>query len=133
MPPLEILDCRQDAVLWPVAGKGADGLPYVTATACEEIKVRWTQQLRTGTDARGNNVTTTVTIAAVRKVNGEAARIALGSLVWLGTLDEIPGTSNAPTSDLWEVVTESYALDVRGRNKRFEYGLMRHHNRLPTG
>lgn len=124
-------DCNQDAVYWPKAGDGDDGLPYVTAGSGEEIKVRWTQQLRTGTDAKGNAVTTTVTIAALRLVDGAPARLTLGSLLWLGTLDEIPGTSEEPTGDLWVVLTETYAADSRGRNKRCEYGLGRHHDRLP--
>lgn len=137
MPPLAYSDCRTPAVYWPQAGYGNDGLPYVLADTFEEIKVSWTQRLRTGTDPKGNAVTTTVTIGALRIVDGLSCRLALDSFIWLGKVEDFTGTASEPVpladpDRLWQVVTEDVADDFRGRTTRYEYGLMRFSDRLPV-
>ena len=54
--------------------------------------------------------------------------IALGSILWRGSLDDLPTT---PT-DLYEVVGRKEAKDMRGVETRRELLLMRYGDTLPT-
>lgn len=122
MPPLETSDCQEDAVVWPLSGQDDDA-HQTFSTAYDEVKVRWVRRQSSGKDAKGNNVTTDVQIACNQE-------LTLDSVFWLGALDDIPGTSLVPSSDLWQVKTRDIAKDISGKHTRYEFGLVRWHDNL---
>jgi hypothetical protein len=74
-----------------------------------------------------------VTVAAKRVVDSAPVRLGLDGFLWLGGINDvpIPGSEPLPTSDIWRVLTETYAKNIRNRQGRYEYGLQRHNGVLP--
>lgn len=116
MPPLERTDLRQRAVLWPAIGRDRFGQSTVGSPV--EIRVRWLDTQTSMLDAQGN----TVTIDATAIVEQD---IPLGSQMWLGTLNNLPGTGLVPERGLMEVKKVDGGLDLKARNVRRTVGLIR--------
>ena len=114
----------QTAVLWPCSGRDNYGEPQVGSPV--EILVRWITKRMEALDALGN----TIALDAQAVVNQE---IAVGSLMWLGTLASWQGTGSAvQPSDLMQVKIYDEATDLKGRATRRTAGLMRFRDALPT-
>lgn len=126
MPPLELMDRHTTAVLWPLAGYDREGQPYVTQTGRTEIQVRWNRQRRQVTDAENNTVVIDGTVIGDRDV-------AVGSVLWEGAEEDIPGTAYEPTSNLFLIYSSNKFNDIKGRNIRYEWMVVRHSNTLPLG
>jgi hypothetical protein len=124
MPSPESMGRFQRAVLWTTYTNEA-GEPVVNLPP-EEIKVRW-PRTRRNIDSPQNN-TNAVTADQVIVYQ----EIAVGSLMWLGALDDIPGTSYVPESDIMEVESYSVVPDLKGRRFRQEVSLKKFMNKLPT-
>jgi len=119
MPPLESLDRYEDALLWNATGENDEhGDPTVNETPVE-IKVRIVRRRKQSVNPEGN------TIGIDAMVHSDRA-IAIGSRLWEGTLDEWTGTgSGDTTTKVWYVATDETALDIKGRSRRYQYGLVR--------
>lgn len=126
MPALEVSDCTLDAVLWSKVGN--DRQNELIVDYPKGVRVRWTERTGFGTDARGDQLAIDVSAAVA------CCEVPLGSLMWLGGMDALPGTADPPepTSDIYQAMTRSQAYDVKGRLLRTEVGLKRYTDRMPT-
>lgn len=123
MPPIERSDLRQKAVLWPFAGVDEDGQP--TVGVAEQVRCRW-EDKRTETKARNGD---TIALDALVVVNRVVAPL---SNMWLGDIDDVPGTSFLNEDEgLMQVVTAARVPDIKGRSRRYELGLKRFRDTLP--
>lgn len=128
MPPLETMDLKQRAVVWPLVGTDRYGEPTVSDTP-REVPVRWTWTRREMTDPQGN----TIVVDAQAVVNED---IKVGSLMWLSTLDDLPAGTGWSLSEfdeeLMRVVTTSKGTDLKNRFTRRTLGLSRFRDTLPS-
>lgn len=120
MPAQERAFVRQTAILWPATGTDAYGQPTVGPPV--EIPVRWLTQRREVRDPLGNTVMLDAEAVVLQW-------IAVGSRLWLGTLDEwygVTGTgSAAPDTELMTVRLFEETLDLKNRVAFRMVGLMR--------
>lgn len=127
MPPLEEMDLDETALLFAWSGTGRNGRAQVTDDAVE-MAVRWVE-----TNGRLMNKDGTETSFDAEVACKVVARI--GSVMWLGSLADVPGTSDppVPTSDLFQVVSVDRAKSIDVKHTRREYKLVRLAGTLPTG
>lgn len=127
MPAFETMDLHQTAVLWTKEGTDDYGQPLRSATG-EEISVRWETGRRQGLDGQGSVVAHDASVVVDRLVG-------IGSLMWLGTFDDLPGTGTpnlrTPDSDVMEVVDYYETPDIKNRNIRRVVKLIRHSDTIP--
>ena len=119
MPAFEIKDLPHDALLWEPTGTDRYGQTVVGDPA--EVKVRWNTSRRNVLDAKGDTVALDATVIAKQV-------ISIGSRLWKGLLDDWVGTgSGAAVTDeeVHEVKTVKITSDIKGRNTRYEYGLIK--------
>lgn len=111
MPAFETMDLQQRAVLWEKTGQDEHNEPTVASPV--EIPVRWHWKRRQVAGPNGLPIAVDVTVV----VNQD---VADGSLLWLGTLDDLPGTGTpyVPTSDVVQVLTRDWVPDIKARNVR---------------
>lgn len=122
MPQPEESDKVDDAVLWAYAGTDINGLRLVGAPA--NVRVRWVNTKRDGKSPASSNATTDAQISVNQA-------IAVGSLMWLGTVATIPVSGDFPDGELMEVISGQHAKDIKGQVDRWEYSLMKYGTRLP--
>ena len=132
MPPIEVRDCPQDAVLWPILGYNDEGQAVVSdepiaLNAVEGRGVRWLQKRREALDAQGNTVLLDATAIVERRIDP-------GSNMWLGSIGDLPpGTSfQGELDELHYVATYKETPDIKGREVRRTVGLVRFRDALPT-
>lgn len=130
MPPLEQMDCHDDALLWRLTGaKNRNGRRLVDPVPVA-IKCRWMRLRRDLRQPNGEIVSTEVQL-----ISRDTA-LAVGDVLWKGSDDDLPGTGTGtgetPTSDLYEVVVDDTAQDIKGRVTRLEYALARYKDSLET-
>lgn len=132
MPALEQMDRAQTAVLWPRASgrAGVDKFGNPVVGDAEEVTVRWNKTKREATNAQGNKVQIVADIVADQA-------LTIGDIMWLGSFDDLSGTayyhvSMVPTADVCQVITDDTTVDLKGRDTRYEYGLMRYTDTIPT-
>lgn len=123
MPQPEESDKVDDAVLWAYAGTDINGLRLVGAPA--NVRVRWVNTKRDGKSPASSNQTTDAQISVNQS-------IAVGSLMWLGTVATIPVSGKFPDGELMEVISGQYAKDIKGAVERWEYSLMKYGNKIPV-
>jgi hypothetical protein len=119
MPPLETCDLRQTAVLWNVTGQDRHGKPTVSNPI--QIRVRWVLNDSQVVDPFGNTVASSGTVITDRPIDNMA-------LMWLGKLVDLP----SPPTDIHQVIKVNTTPDIKNRNTRFDYILMRYAQALPT-
>ena len=110
------------AVLWQFVRLGRNGEPKVRPPV--EIDVRWVETRRQVVDPRVGNISVDAQAVVDRF-------IPEGSIIWLGALDDIPGTALTPESGLMKVEYYDIAEDVKGRVSSQEVGMTRFRKRLP--
>ena len=110
-------------VVWLRIGTDRTARPILSDTALE-LKCRWDSSTKTVLDTQGNSVSIDATIS------GFSIHIPIGSAVWKGTIDDIPGTSEIPVLDVMEVVTVTDTEDIRGRDTYREATLVRQKDTL---
>lgn len=108
--PMESDCLEQRAVLWAKTGYDNYGSPTVS-TVGEEIDVRWENKVQDVLDPQGNTISADATVVVDQD-------ITVGSQMWEGKLQDIPGTQEIPTSDIREVIAFSKVPDIKGRNVR---------------
>lgn len=120
MPALEVSDLTQQAVLWAMSNYDSFGQPAVGDPI--QINVRWVWHHREVVDAKGNTISLAADVAA-------AQDIPINSHMWLGTLDQWNSNGMSQVNqDLYEVKTSDNVPDVKGRNVRRTFGLMKLHD-----
>ncbi len=124
MPAPETFERRQAAVLWAATGVDAYGVPSVTPYNPIEIRVRWVGSSSEMLDPNGN----VISVDSTAKVDRD---IAIGSLMWLGGLEDLSGTSGAPPEDCMYVKAQNFTKDMKIRWTHRTVGLMRRRG-LPT-
>src|SRR6185369_2639674 len=136
MPPLELEDLFDYALLWPVRsgrlGFNRYGQVRVRAEDRVQIPVHWTDTDDEVKQADKSVIRISARIAADRD-------IPMGSIMWHGTEEDLfngdqtgTGSGDIPDTGFMQVVTRDIELDFRGRETRYEYGLMRWGSNLPT-
>ena len=119
MPPPETFDLFQTAVLWRKVGQTRDNEPIVSAA--EEVDCRWRWGRRESVGPEGAPIAFDARVALEEEIPD-------GSVMWLGELRDFRDTGRQP---LMTTVTIDGTPDVKGREFRYEYGLMRFKGRLP--
>lgn len=122
MPAPEHDNRRQKAVLWTRKGVNRQG--QVTLNDPVEIMVRWKWVKREMVDRQGNTIAIDAEVVTVQDV-------AVGSVMWLGSLDDLPGTALLPEVDAMAVVSAPTTPDIKGRFKARTLMLMRIKDTLP--
>ena len=121
MPAIEQSDRHQKAVLWPANGYDNNGRPTVGSP--KEIRVRWLTNQTRVQDAQGNTIS----------IDGTAIvdlKIAVGSQMWLGELEDWLGVGSGGTdNEMMEVKTYADTPDIKGRFTMRTVGLMRLHSK----
>lgn len=122
MPAPEHDNRRQKAVLWTRKGVNRQG--QVTLNDPDEIMVRWKWVKREMVDRQGNTVAIDAEVVTV-------ADVLIGSVMWLGELDDLPGTALMPEQDTMMVITAPTTPDIKGRFKARTLMLMRIKDTMP--
>jgi hypothetical protein len=130
MPPFEYDDLNQTAVVLPPQlvggiprtnrmGEIVYDLPYQTA-------VRWVYVKRESKDSKGNTITIDADVVA-------AVSIVVGTIMWLGTMEQYIGTGSAggDAIEFMRVETRNWGVDLKGRIVRYEYELSRFRGKMP--
>lgn len=116
---METSHLKQKAVLW--AATGVDSYSEVKVSAAVEVPVRWETGQKEAIDPQGSTIALESTVYVDRVV-------AVGSILWLGKLVDVPGT---PTN-LRQVVIFKAVPDVKGRKFRYSVGVIKYSNELPA-
>ncbi len=124
MPAVESMDRPHDALLFLATGKDRYGKILVSITPVE-LRVRWNDKQRRVLDRQGNTIAVDATAIVDRD-------IPLGSILWRGGIDDLPGTSPIPTSGLMEVKLSNSVDDLKGRVTRYDVAMIRATDTLPT-
>ena len=131
MPPPEEGERRQTAILWAVSP--SDGLSPRTGPYGEiivedpvEIRVRWV-------DRSSQTIGPTANTISYDSVAVVGQAIPIGSLMWLGTLEDYYGTGegDVQSNRIMQVDEYKETPDLKGREVLRSVGLMRYKNRLP--
>lgn len=126
MPTLETDRRNQKAVLYNLDPDSADDYGEPRITYVDELRVRWEDRKTQSRDAQ-NNVISLDALAVVDRY------VKPGSLMWKGSVADLPGTSFAGEADsLMSVVTYEETPDDKGRFKRRVVGLKRYKDTLGT-
>lgn len=124
MPAPETSDRWQKALLWAKLRNDGHGDPVRDEAI--ELSVRWVNSRRDVNDGTGNRISLEAEALVDRKVR-------IGSLMWLGTLDEWPGTGiGINDEELMVVVSYEEATDVKGRIACRIVGLAKYRDALPA-
>jgi hypothetical protein len=119
MPPLETMDRHQWMVYWEYIGQDTYGLPTVSEPV--ELLVRWIDKIAQVVDPTGNTVQSSAQVVTDRT-------LPIQSIVWQGRLKDL----EPPYNDLHIVIGNNSTPDIKARNTRFEFALMRYTSTLPT-
>lgn len=123
MPALETMDRHQTAVLWEMIGVDANNETVVGEPS--EIQVRWVDRPSQVSGAEGHPTTVDATAVV-------AQDIPIGSLMWLGTLEDFYGVGSAgDDAAIMEVVSAPVASDLKNRVYRRTVGLRYYRSSLP--
>lgn len=121
MPPLETVGFRITVVIWE-AWETRDNYGEVRVKPPREIIVDWTDNIRTIMGPLSNPVQIDATMAT-------AEPIANSSIVFQGTLAE---SNNIQPQLLMQIIKPNENFDLKGRQVRREYNMMRFRDSLPT-
>ncbi len=119
MPQLEVCDLQQYAVLWRVTGQDRHGKQVVSSPV--QIRVRWVLNDTQVVDPFGNTVASAGTVIAAVDIDNM-------SLMWLGRLKNLP----SPPTNLHQLIKANTTPDIKARNTRFEYNLMKFSDKMVT-
>ena len=121
MPPPESAHRNQKAVLWAADGFDDYGVPKVDAAV--EIDVRWDPNQSEAVDPQGNTIAVDATVVVGQD-------IAIGSRMWLGTLEDYNALATAP--QFMEVSRFDKTPNIKGRVFNRIVSLVNSSKELPT-
>ena len=128
MPRPETSHRKQKVVYWPATDTGAasdyDGYGERTMGTRVELDVRYTVGESGGGDAQGDPEGIDLSVV----VNQD---IVPGSVIWLGTLDDLP-TDTTTLTDLYVVKNFNKTPDVKAKRYTRSMGLARLSDELPA-
>lgn len=122
MPPMEESARGQKALYYELTGFDNYGEPTVAEPV--QLAVRWVNKTADGLDAQGLKIRADATVIT-------DTRLLMGSLVWLGGFEDLPGTGLVPEKDVMYVIGVNETTDIRNRNTRRKYLLKRWKTTLP--
>lgn len=123
MPPLADRNRHQTAVYWEIAGTTDENEPTVYQP--KELRVRWE-------DKRRQIVRNGTLVNTDSRVYTDID-LVIGSVIWLGELEDRPGTGfGDEDEELMEVVGRGKIPDVKGRQFHRYFDLMRFKGTLPA-
>lgn len=114
----------QKALMWPVIG--TDRYGQVRVGAPVELRVRWDWGRKEVLGQDGSSQSADATVIVDR-------RIQVGSLMWLGGLNDLPGTAQMAETDIMQVITYKGVKDVKGRSEAHSVDVMRFHEQQAIG
>lgn len=124
MPPLEVFDCTDKAIMWPVVSLNRYGEPVIDKASPQEIMVRWnwTHRVEVGPDNKP---------MSIDAVCSTTFQLQEGTLLWYGSLDDY-SEEGAVTADnpIMIVVSRMKGKDVKGRDDRREFNLSKYHKAI---
>jgi hypothetical protein len=124
MPPMEVSDLVDEAVLWPLAGYDSYSEPTL-GEPCE-IPCRWVGKNRVVKDAKGNTITLVATVVVDRSIPNH-------SVLWRGCLDDLDDRGRPPAgSTLVTVEAYNETSDVKGRETRRSVDVSTFNGTLPA-
>jgi len=123
MPPLELMDRPTEIIAWEYQGRDSYGEIKVSDDPLS-LKVRWIPKRRELRDANDNIVVIDVSVIADRE-------LPIGTIIWRGDLDDLPGTQEFPETNVYQIVVVNTANDIKGRNTRYELMASRYKNQFP--
>jgi hypothetical protein len=130
MPPPERRNFHQMAVLWSYVRTSADGEPILAQPV--NLRCRWEEGQTEIPNADGTFLTVDATVSTIQN-------ILLNSIIWEGQYlpdgtyqDPQKVVYKVPTIYLYEVVIRNRGKNVRGRVTRYEFGIRRYKDILPT-
>lgn len=127
MPPLEETDLNQTIVVWARVGFDRLAVPIIGVPV--EMPCRWIDSRKETIDPQSSDERRDATAIVLQEVARE-------SLVWLGSLDDLPGTgtsaADVPTSDLYIVTGFDGTPDIKNRFVRRSLTLMRYSDKSTT-
>jgi hypothetical protein len=121
MPPFEVMDLNQTALLWEKTGDDLHGEPVLAEPV--EISVRWVWEDRVASGSQGNPVALDATVVV-------EIDVPWGSVLWEGDLDDWYSAGSAGAY-LMEVASLSTTPDIKNRHTRRTLGLTRFRGELP--
>lgn len=122
MPPIEKVSIRQTVVIWDASTRNQYGELSVSNPREITVEAPIREDEAREPDNEGRTKTSEI-------VSDEY--LTIGSIIWIGTLLELPtGTADDP-SPLYRVVGRAKQPDIKGRNFRYTATLMYHGNTLP--
>jgi len=119
MPAIEVMERNQKTVLWAYVSRDEYGSPTVSSAV--EIDVRWEVTNGLLMDPLGKPVAYDAWVVVGQEVS-------IGSIMWLGCLDDLPTT---PTN-LFTVVGNVAIPDIKNREVFRPILLVRYSDTLPT-
>ncbi len=115
------MDFHNPFVYWEYLTTNRNGDPVVAAPI--QLMSRWEEgQLEIPTDKPGEYVNVDSILATTQV-------LIMGSIVWEGLISSITGLT--VIENLYNVVIQTIANDLKARNIRYEYGLRRYKDTLP--
>lgn len=130
MPALELLGRHQRAAVWQRTGNDRHGEVIVSAPT--DMKVRWEEGERDVQQGDG-------TVIRIQGTITPHIELPMGSILWLApdprtdAVEQWYGLGSAgDDSGLMIVVTKDWGQDLKGRHNRYEYGLAKYRDTLPT-
>lgn len=124
MPAIEEMFLEQTAVLWEAAGTDIYGREVVSSDPYE-VSVVWTWGRSQSRDAKGNVIAIDATVLIFQEV-------PVDSVMWLGTLDDLPGTALVPEEDVMVVASCNASPNMKNTETAYDLKLARRGASLPT-
>ena len=122
MPPFERHDLKQDAVYWELVGDDGYGGIVVSSTPLP-IKIRVSYRKRETHDKQNKAVNNDIDIIVKEE-------LIPNSIVWIGKVEDMPDSVTELTN-LYQVISISKTVDLKGRNIRYVGLLVRYGNTFP--
>ena len=123
MPPLEVMDCTDKAVMWPIVSHDRYGEPVIDKTSPQEISVRWNWVHRVEVSPDNKPLTIDATC-------GTTFQLREGTLLWYGALEDYSNDAVTADNPIMVVLSRSMSKDVKGRNARYEFNLAKYHKTM---
>ena len=124
MPAFEKMDRKQDALVWNKSSTSSLGQPVVSSTPVA-LMVRWDDFQSERLDRESNSIAIDATVVVDRE-------IAVGSIMYKGTVSEWGAGSHDDVSGLMLVKLYDETPDIKNRNIRRTVSLCRYSDVLPT-
>lgn len=122
MVDIETMERHDKAIYWAASGKNRYG--KITVASPIDLDVRWEYVNREIVGPQGEVVRVDAVVVVDRVILD-------GSIMWKGSLKDIPGTSETPTSNIMTVIGFGEIPGIKGRKVRRVVYLQRYSDNMP--